>query len=307
MSTVDQIKDRWPLASMLARLSITIPDRGKFCSPFRPDEKPSCEIYREAIKDRSTGESYDSIRCFAEAHGLSNAEAIQRLAEELPGRQRKPELKAAKELTLPPVAWDLTKGQAVAKLRGIGEEGIRIAGGVLGVLGFGEVGGFECWILADANRKLAEARRMDGKPFPAIGSLGERKAHTLKGSSKSWPLGMATTRFTIPPGLPVILTEGGADYLAACDLLFHAKREFVPVAMLGASQSIHPDALPWFKGRDVLILAHPDGAGWNSAKRWAAQLKSTEANPTAHQLDGGDLNDLLKLHGAKAVATALNL
>ena len=42
MSTVDSIKDRWPLASMLARLNITVPTRGKFHSPFRADNTPSC-------------------------------------------------------------------------------------------------------------------------------------------------------------------------------------------------------------------------------------------------------------------------
>ena len=58
------------------------------------------------------------------------------------------------------------------------------------VLRFGTVCGFPCWIVTDESQKVAEARRMDGLMFPAWGSLGERKAHTLRGSSKAWPAGL---------------------------------------------------------------------------------------------------------------------
>jgi hypothetical protein len=87
MITVDQIKARWPLASMLARCNIQVSPRGKFPSPFRPDQTPSCEIYGETIKDRSTGDTFDAIAIYAEHKGLSNSDAIKALAAELPGRQ----------------------------------------------------------------------------------------------------------------------------------------------------------------------------------------------------------------------------
>jgi len=311
MTTVDQIKDRWPLSAMLARLNITVPTRGKFRSPFRADNTPSCEIWKEAIKDRSTGESYDSIRCFAEAKGMSNPEAIKHLAAELPGatttvaRALKREPK--RELVLPPLHWNHRDAEKLAALRGIGIEGIHLAGAVLGTLRFGKVGGFDCWLLMDKSQKLAEARRMDGKPFPAAGTLSERKSHTLKGSMKSWPLGVAPPKVTVPPGMPCVGVEGGPDYLALCDILFHSKVEFVPFAMMGSSSAICANALPFFRGRKVIILGHPDEAGAQSAKRWDEQLMQAGAKPTARQLEGGDLNDLVKVHGAQAVAEGLKL
>lgn len=307
MSTLDQILERWPLRSMLARLNISVPERGKFRSPFRPDNSPSCEIWKETIRDRSSGESYDSIKCFAEAKGLTNAEAIKALAAELPGREPKPAPIQSKSLTLPAVGYSQEQARAVASLRGLGRHGPEMAGAILGTLVFGKVGGFDCWILTDDAKHIAEARRMDGKPFPAIGTLGERKSHTLKGSCKSWPLGITPPKVSVPPGLPVVLVEGGPDYLAACELAFYAKREFLPVSMMGAGQNIHADALPLFKGREVTILAHPDDTGLTAAKKWAGQLMQAGAKPKARQLEGGDLCDIIKIHGGVQTATLLDL
>ena len=305
-STVDQILERWPIRSMAARLSLNIPERGKVRSPFRPDETPSCELYGKSIKDRTSGESFDSIECFAQIKGLSNTEAIKQLAAELPGRAPKPEPVKKQPMQLPTLSYSQGQAQAVAKLRGLGEASAEMPGAVYGTLGFGKVCGFDCWVLTDGGNRIAEARRMDGEKFPAVGDLGERKSHTLKGSCKSWPLGISP-KVTVPAAFPVVLVEGGPDYLAACELAFYSKREFLPVAMLGAGQSIHADALAFFKGREVLILAHPDDAGLIAAKRWAAQLKQARATPQAEQLDGGDLNDLVKLHGGQPVATLLKL
>lgn len=306
MSTVDEILHRWPLRSMLARLNITVPERGKFRSPFRPDESPSCEIWKETIRDRSTGETYDAIRCFAEIKGMTNGEAIRALAAELPGREPKPAPSPARGLTLPSLTYSHKRAEVVAKLRGL-DRGPYMAGAYFRTLSFGTVGGFNCWVLTDGSKRIAEARRMDGKPFPAIGTLGERKSHTLRGSCKSWPLGITPPRAEIMQGLPVLLVEGMPDYLAACELAFYATREFLPVAMLGAGQSIHADALHIFKGRDVLILAHPDPSGIEAAKRWGAQLAQAGAKPKAQQLEGGDLNDIVTEHGAQNITGGLGL
>ena len=304
MSTVDQILERWPLAAMLARCNIHVPERGKFCSPFRPDNSPSCEIYGESIRDRSTGESFDSIRVYAEHKGVTNREAIQNLAAELPGRKPSPKLEPY-NLTIPSLQYGIREAEEVAKLRGLSVEGVDFAG-FLGTLGFADVGGFRCWVLIDADKRLAEARRMDGEKFPAIGHLSERKAHTLRGSCKSWPLGMNPPGVKVPSRLPVWLVEGGPDYLAACDVMMHSGREFLPVSILGAGQRIHADALPFFRSRDVLILGHPGEAGLKAINTWSNQLRDVGASAIPIQLQGGDLNEIIKTHGAKAVATQLN-
>lgn len=305
MSTVDEIKARWPLTAMLARCNITVPPRGKFHSPFRPDQNPSCEIYGETIRDRSTGESFDSIRVYAEHKGIGNSEAIKQLAGELPGREPKPKSQVH-TLVIPPLHYSNNEAYTLSDLRGLSMPAIEFAAVILGTLGFGEVAGFSCWILSDGDRRLAEARRMDGENFPAVKTLGERKSHTLRGSCKSWPIGMNPPKCKVPPGLPVWIVEGGPDYLAACDVLMSSAREFLPVAMMGAGQNIHSEALPFFRGRDVRILAHPDEAGLAAAKNWLRQLAAAGARPQAIQLQGGDLNDLVKLHGAETVATILS-
>jgi len=136
MSTVDSILERWPLPSMLARLNVTVPTRGKFHSPFRADNTPSCEIYGETVRDRSSGESYDSIRCFAEIKGMSNPEAIKHLAAELPGARPTRPAPQKRDLVIPKLHWSHAELAAVATLRGISSLGIRLAGMHLGTLRF---------------------------------------------------------------------------------------------------------------------------------------------------------------------------
>ena len=303
MSAVDEIKGRWSLDGMANHLGLHIPERGKFCSPFRADENPSCERYGETIKDRSTGETFDVIAVFAEAKGLSNADAIRQLRETVPSLASRPKPRPEPHtLTVPSLEYTTAEAQQLADLRGLSLEGIEFAAVGLGSLGFAQVAGHRSWVLTDASNRVAEGRRLDGEKYPARFSLGERKSHTLRGSCKSWPLGINPHKLSVLPGLPVMLVEGGPDYLAACDVLIQSAKEFLPVAMLGAGQSIHAEALPFFRGRHVLILAHPDEAGQTAAKKWKSQLISAGADVSAKQLQGGDLNDLVKLHGAAAIA-----
>jgi len=146
----------------------------------------------------------------------------------------------------------------------------------LPTLVFAEVCGFPCWILTDAAQMIAEARRIDGKPFPPIGTLGERKAHTLKGSVKAWPAGVAVLR-KLPHFRAIMLVEGTADYLAALHFAAEAERwDVLPVAMLGRSAGtrINADALALLRGRRIRIYPHADadGGGMTSAHTWAEQL-----------------------------------
>ena len=312
---IEKIKSRWSLREMCARLKIELPERDgvKFPSPFRHDRKPSCTIINGKIRDWTYNENFDAIDLFAKARNITNAEAITQLAADLPGCPPKPARPIVKpepvkrQLVLPELHYDKALALQVSALRKLSPVGPQIAGATLGCLGFGSVGGFQCWVLTDAAGKIAEARRMDGQPFPLIGSLGERKAHTLRGSTKSWPLGILPPKLkAIPPDMPVVLVEGSGDYISGCDLLSCAK-DFLPVAMLGAGAAISSEALPLFRGRKVLILAHPDAAGLTAAMRWARQLHNAGAIPEARQLEGGDLNDLVSQHGAAAIAEDLGL
>jgi hypothetical protein len=307
MDNVARIKERWPLRAMCARLNIYIPENGKFHSPFREDKNPSCEVNGETIKDWSTGNSYDSIRVFAEMNRISNGEAIRRLSKELPGE--KPTMKSeSKGLVIPPLHYSLDEVKQLAHLRRISPEGVEWAGFFLKTLGFGECCGFPSWILTDATDQICEARRMDGQKFSSYKNLPERKSHTFKGSKKSFPIGIRPPgRVKIAQDCPCILVEGGPDYLAACDVFVESHQDFLPIAMLGSGMAINEDALPFFSGRRVLILAHSDQnrSGEKGAIKWAQQLRKHRAKVSVHELVGADLNEQVSRDGAKSVATSL--
>lgn len=179
----------------------------------------------------------------------------------------------------------------------------------LGTLYFGPVCGFRCWILTDKRRLIAEARRMDGKLFPAIGTLRERKAHTIRGSAKSWPVGIMVRGFTAADFRAVLAVEGGPDYLAALDRTLAGKSDCLPIALLGAgaANEIHPEALDLLRGRRVRFYPHHEasGRGTSAAERWAAQLAGVGATLDGFSFDGlrkvdgspvKDLNDCAEIH-----------
>jgi len=99
-----------------------------------------------------------------------------------------------------------------------------------------------------------------------------------------------------------------AHYLALWEQATHHTRRDAkcsPVAMLGASQRIHPDALPMFAGKRVRIFGHDDEAGRGAVERWARQLENVGAYVDAFNFSGlvkadespaKDVNDCLALN-----------
>jgi hypothetical protein len=106
----------------------------------------------------------------------------------------------------------------------------------------------------------------------------------------------------------IALCEGGPDLLAAHDLAkWEQADQCSPVAMLGASLSIHADALPLFTGKRVRIFGHDDEAGRAGAERWTRQLATVGADVDTftfnglYRADGNpvkDLNDALLMDDA---------
>jgi hypothetical protein len=110
----------------------------------------------------------------------------------------------------------------------------------------------------------------------------------------------------VQPFPAIALCEGGPDFLAAHYLALweqashHAKRDVqcAPVAMLGASQRVHTDALPLFTGKRVRIFGHDDEDGRAAVERWAMQLASVGADVDAfsfaglRQADAKPVNDV---------------
>ena len=167
------------------------------------------------------------------------------------------------------------------------------------MLYFATLKGHRAFVLTDDARLAAQARRLDGQRWEHIGA----KAWTLPGSWAAWPVGLGTgaayPSFT--------LCEGGPDLLAALHFIHKAGAETLvfPLALLGASQRIHEDALPILAGKRVRIFPHADPAGTKAANRWAAQLEAVGADVDCFSFAGlrkadgspvGDLNDATQIH-----------
>jgi len=286
-------------------------------SPFRVDHRPSFSVNQAGtlFHDFATGEAGDAVDFYQRATGLPQKDACRKFMELAGGcRIHAPQtgrMSARVVDTKPkPVFPEIQAGTALdfaqlASLRGISLEGLTWAGD-RGLLWFATLKDHPSWIITDGARVNAQARRMDGKPWEHIGA----KAWTLPGSWASWPLGIAEAR-----SFPAIaLCEGGPDllaghYLAQWEQATHPTRRdvrCVPVAMLGASQRIHPDALTLFAGKRVRIFGHDDEAGRGAVERWAAQLATVGADVDAFSFAGlrrvtgepvKDLNDALAMDG----------
>lgn len=260
-------------------------------SPFRNDAKPSWGIFQRDgkwfYKDLAADESGDELDFLAQLLRLDRdtnfallVSLYRAVAETKPVVAGTVIIEAVKP-SAPPDRTGFGDGteeqlQKLATLRGFSVHALRWAT-ERGILVFGTWNGFEVFGVTDKSDKVLEIRRLDGQMFPAAGSLAERKSHAVKGSQKSWPVGIMEAKDS-----PCIaLVEGLPDFLAAHHLITKEqtsgdKHRFItcaPVAMLSASVTISGDALPYFTGKDVVIYPHADAAGVEAADRWQKQLQ----------------------------------
>jgi len=192
-----------------------------------------------------------------------------------------------------PTAEELRR---LADLRCLSFEGLALAvrRGLLWSCDYREA---RCWAVADSSRRAAQVRRLDGEPFE-----GGMKARTLPGSMATWPVGLPEAALC-----DVLLCEGAPDLLAAHHFIWAEDREqdCAAVCMLGASLSIHEDALPAFQGATLRIAAQDDEAGDEARQRWAKQLLPHARRVESlcfhglRQVDERpvkDLNDITRIH-----------
>jgi hypothetical protein len=179
--------------------------------------------------------------------------------------------------------------EAIVRARRIPVEGLRLAV-ARGILWTATNRGTRSWIVCDQARMAAQARRLDGKPWPAKGRP-PYKADTLLGSTCAWPIGLAALK---PEHRAVLLVEGGPDLLAAHAVIHAEAREAdaAAVTMLGATNNPRESELHRFTGRTVRIVEHDDDAGRKAGKRWAVLLR-----PHVESVDGLRLTGLVRADG----------
>ncbi len=280
--------------------------------PWREDHRPSFSVNADGTlwNDFATGEAGDAVNFFQRATGLSKRDGCRKFIELADGditptpRAARPKCKPA-DARPKPTFPDIIKGtvedlKRLASFRNISINGIESAS-ERGLLWFAGLKDWPAWIVTDSARLNAQARRMDGLGWDHLPDCP--KAYTLPGAWAAWPIGITESQL-----FPTIaLCEGGSDLLAACHFIACESREShcSPVAMLGASQRIHPDALPLFTGKSVRIFGHEDEAGRAAVERWAQQLETVDADVDAfnfsglRQVDGqpvNDLNDCTSIH-----------
>jgi hypothetical protein len=215
----------------------------------------------------SKDEIIHKIECALAQVGKPKAEKLRK-PDGVRAARLRPSLKPVLPGTRPFTMDDVV---ALSRLRRIPPHGIMLAAkrGFLFRIGWHEQ---ECYGVRDASGNLIELRRLDGHDFPAVPSHGiaARKSHAIKGSNKSWPLGILMAR-----DFPAIaLVEGIPDFLYAH---YRVQEEFARnrvavVAMLSATPAIDEAALSLFAGKTVRIFPHLDEAGLGGAKKWCRQL-----------------------------------
>ena len=168
-----------------------------------------------------------------------------------------------------------------------------------GALFFGTCCGQRSWILTDRRRRIAEARRMDGKLF------GAGKSLALSGSTKSWPIGLDLDGLAVEDFKKVLIVEGGPDYLAALHFVIEGKGDCLPIAMMGVME-MHHEAVEILKGeilqgKRIRFYPHQDEnrAGMDAVERWIDQIDPERRNCDWWEFEGKktdgalikDLND----------------
>ena len=301
--TIDEAKQRLRIDDLWEQLDLPGAPAPSCLSPFRSEKRPSFSVKADMLLwyDHAEGKGGDAVDFLRRATGLPLGETI-RLFKKMAGKLPvKVSLKSVRPVPtalmtralpdLPPMRpGSMEEHKTLSTLRHISLEAVKMAESV-GVLRFGIWKDRNAWFIVDTANHCAQARRLDGQLWDGIGT----KAQTLSGSWASWPIcaGRVNTHY-------ICFCEGGPDLLAAFHFIIAQGREadFTPVAMLGASQRIHPEALPMMADKRVRIFAHADDAGRAAARRWRNQLATLRCTVDAvdfsglRKKDGSPLNDL---------------
>ena len=328
---IADIKERLPIPEAWRLLGLPGEPGRCVASPFRADRHPSFSIFDDGrrFKDHSgaspAGDVLDfiaaALRCDTKgalewARGVLGGGAVPVSGVRAPIRSVDGRTDAAPPRKLPPLRLAQPgELEALARLRGFRVPVLEAAqaAGLLRMVPAERGWGAVCWAVTCPARRIAEARRLDGRPFPerrwkdGSGSehrLAERKCHAwaVTAQAKAWPVNLAA----VQAARAVAFCEGGPDLLAALHLIDReGAQDVAAVAMLGAANGrLAAECLPAFKDKRVRIFAHHDAAGYAAAQCWARQLRAAGAAVDAFSVAtlerhdgkrGKDLCDLLAI------------
>ena len=284
-----RLKQQCPMPVLLRKLRLGAYAKPSSCSPFRIDENASWGIFETTtgwrFKDHATEESGDEITLIARWKGWDTRKDFGRIVDfyhVAAARQDQAGTIIPPSLATPVARPDLTgftpgtdeQLEHLSRLRTISVAALQQAS-QRGFLIFGRFKNFEVFGVKDQSGKLGEVRRLDGSWFPAFGHWPEHKSHTLRGSTKNWPVGLIESA----AAAQIALVEGLPDFLAAFDFVLreHKTDVVAPVALLSTSVNLDSGIWSQFAGKRVRLYPHSDRAGIEAASRWGAQLGHIDA------------------------------
>ena len=298
---LDAAKARVTIADAWHALGLPGEPRRTCCSPFREDRHPSFSISADwrLWNDFATGEAGDVVSFVKRATAGTDSDAIRRVLDLAGGNASPVALAPRQGPTKPDAArrddlagldlqpptlrevlalaelrdWPTFAGLELAARRGL----LRCAD----VKHWGDT--HRAWIFTDADRKSAQARRLDGEPWP-----GDR--HTYKSKS-------LRTDDDHPPGLAdivacdrraVLICEGEPDALAALLLAWAGDiaDKVGVICLAGASKPLPPAVLEKLRGRRCRVLRQTDPAGHRAALAWAESIHAAGIAVDLANLDG---------------------
>lgn len=298
---LDEAKARLSISDAWRALGLPGEPRRTCCSPFREDRHPSFSIFADGRgwHDFATGEKGDVVSFVKRATGGTDAEAIRRVLE-LAGGITSPVALAPRQGPTKPVAvpYDglagldlqpptLREVMALAELRHWPTfDGLELASH-RGLLRFSDVKHrgetHRAWIFTDADRKSAQARRLDGEPW--AGETHTFKSKTLR-TDPDAPPGLADV---VAHNRPVVLIcEGEADTLAALLLAWAGGivGKVGVICLTGASKPLPVAVLEKLRGRRCRVMRQTDPTGHKAALAWAESIHADGIAVDLANLDG---------------------
>ena len=304
------------IATVAGAYGLDVRERGLSRCVFHDDKTPSMSVSpsgkfgADLFNCFGCGAAGDVVGFLSRLKGVDRGTAVKAIlaAFSLPGssRPRLPRLEHASTpaFTVPPLdVGEACDYEALSSLRGISIPALKLAAS-RGLLRFGCYAQERAWVVVDS-----EMRNLQYRPLRPGLWFGKHKALSARGASTKSVMGVGQLSFASR----VHVVEGGPDLLAAHEVMMWSNPsnldEVAAVAFLGASIDPSGEDCERFRGKDLVVWAHSDKPGIESAGRKRATLISYARSVTvlsaADLIPGAkDLNDIVRSEGGKAAICA---